>query len=96
LIVTDPGLVAVIATEQLPDERVQVVDVKVTKPVPLWENVILPVGKYPATVALQETGFDWTTGDGEQVTEVKVGMIEPQSPVGLELPKPLFLHPSEE
>lgn len=44
-IMTLPAVAPVIVTEHVPDERVHVVEVKETKPVPLWDQLTVPVGE---------------------------------------------------
>ena len=52
---TAPAVAPVIVTVQTPLERVQVVETKLTEPVPLvWDHVTVPVGMlYPLTLTLQ-------------------------------------------
>jgi hypothetical protein len=45
-------------TEQLPAVILQVVEVKTTEPEPLCDQLNLPAGEYPVTVALQVTFVD--------------------------------------
>ena len=65
-------------TEQLPDERVQVVELN--EPAgPVWANVTVPVDvigpivDVSVTVAVQVDTWFASTDDGEQLTTVDVG-----------------------
>ena len=64
------------ATEQLPDERVQVVGLNRTEPTPLWDQVTVPVGEEPVTFALHVMIVDEpaTADFGVQETVVVVAL----------------------
>jgi hypothetical protein len=53
-----PAVVPVIVMEQLPFVRVQVIELNVTEPVPDWDQVTVPVGENPFTVALHLITFE--------------------------------------
>jgi hypothetical protein len=59
-------------TVQLPKERLHVDEEKCTLPVPLWLQVIVPVGEVPLTVAVQVPREPTETEAGVHVTEVVV------------------------
>jgi hypothetical protein len=72
LILRLPVAVADIVTEQLPDDNVQVFDENVTLPEPeTFDQVTVPVGKYPPTMALQLTWL-LTLSVGEEQAIVTV------------------------
>ena len=60
--VTCPLVEAVIVMEHVPWDRAHVVEAKETEPVPLWDQLTVPVGTYPVTLALQVMLFDEATG----------------------------------
>jgi hypothetical protein len=49
---TLPAVIPFNATEQTPFARVHDAELRVTEPVPLWDQVTVPVVEYPATLAL--------------------------------------------
>ena len=78
-------------TEQLPEDRVQVVDENEPSPLGLAENLTVPVGRRVApplsdTVAVQVDATFLDVGFGEQLTMVVVAIWVAVSPVLPELP----------
>lgn len=74
MIVTGEGEVeGVYETEQVPEERVH--DAGENFPSPLLDQVIVPEGELPVTVAVHTLGEPRFTGDGEQETEAATAEV---------------------
>ena len=85
--VRGPGFSPVIVKEQLPAESAHVVEMNETEPVPLWDQLTLPVGACPDTVTLQATSVDEAAGtlDGVQETMVFDGSLVAATVAGAEV-----------
>ncbi|MDA4123914.1 MAG: hypothetical protein OK438_00495 [Thaumarchaeota archaeon] len=75
MIVVEPPALPVTVTEQVPPERVQVEEEKVTMPVGDCDHEMVPVGDTPVTTALQEEVPPIMTVEGVHVTVVPEGPV---------------------
>ena len=74
---TCPLADVVIVTEHVPCERVHVAEPNETEPLPLWDQLTVPVGEYPVTVAVQVIVVEEPAAAdfGAQETDVFVSML---------------------
>ena len=93
--VTLPAPEPVAVTLQLPPESGQVEAPNMTVPEPLCDQLTVPVGLEPVTVAVQVLNPPTATGDGEQVTAVNVGILPTNVTFSEPVPElgPLFASP---